>query len=256
MDLLFPKELLEKLGTFKKVFVLVSGGIDSTYLWDIISTIWPDLAIPVNCYNPYEINDTLKDIAKHPRYIQIKPSEQYDYAAILKESFKKIPEARQLARHKKYHKKVFSCCYYIKHKAFLDDPVFQEPGTCVISGIKRGDGQQRRFWCIKLKKEGDKFAEETGKQCVSASYMHQHKGGQLYVYPFRDYKKRELPDNVIRELVKKYPTLRHSGCSICPVLVVFNIKSEKERYERSVRFFNNLMGYPNQVNLKAFGKEK
>ena len=242
LPLLFPAELLEKLGTFKKIFVLVSGGIDSTYLWEVISARWPETAIPVNCYNPYEINETLKDIAKHPRYIQVKPAEQFDYHAILKESFLRIPEARRRARHGRYHKKVFPCCYYIKHKAFLNDPVFQEKGTCVISGIKRGDGQQRRFWCIRLKKDGDKFAEETGKQCVSAGYMHEHLGGQLYVYPFRDYKKRDLPDTVIAELRKKYPTLRHSGCAICPVLVVFNIKSEKERYTRSVKYWNELNG--------------
>ena len=210
---------------YDKIFVLVSGGIDSTYLYELFKKEYGNKIYPVNCYNPYETNNTLTQISKDPNYIQIKPAKQYHYGEILKESFLKLPEARQLRQDKKYHKKIFPCCYYIKHKSFLNDPQFKEPHTVVISGIKRGDGQQRFFWLYKL------FKQDT--------FLHEHKGGQLYCYPFRDYNYRELPDIIIKRLRKKYPTLDHSGCKICPVLVLFNLKYE-ERFKASYEYAHKL----------------
>ena len=214
-----------KFKDFDKIFVLVSGGIDSTYLYELFKKEHGNKVYPVNCFNPYETSHALTQISKDPNYIQIIPGEKYNYGEILKESFLKLPEARQLKIEKKYHKKIFPCCYHIKHKSFLHDPQFKEPNTVVISGIKRGDGQQRFFWLYKLWKE--------------KRFFHEHKGGQLYCYPFRDYNVRELPNIVVRRLRKKYPTLDHSGCSLCPVLVLFNIKEEK-RFKASYNYAHKL----------------
>ena len=210
---------------FDKIFVLVSGGIDSTYLYELFKKEYGNKVYPVNCFNPYETSDVLTQISKDSNYIQIIPGEKYNYGEILRTSFLKLPEARQLKIDKKYHKKIFPCCYYIKHKSFLNDAQFKEPNTVVISGIKRGDGQQRFFWLYKLWKE--------------KRFFHEHKGGQLYCYPFRDYNVRELPNIVVRRLRKKYPTLDHSGCSLCPVLVLFNIKEEK-RFKASYNYAHKL----------------
>ena len=214
-----------QLGKFDKIYVLVSGGFDSTYLYDKIKTLHPTKTIPVNCYNPYENSDTLKTIGSDPKFIQVRPYAKVNYGDILRKSFEKLPEAYRLKQIGAYHKKIFPCCYYIKHKAFLNDPQFKEPNTVVISGIKRGDGQQRFFWLYKLWKEN--------------RFFHEHKGGQLYCYPFRDYNVRELPNIVVRRLRKKYPTLDHSGCSLCPVLVLFNIKEEK-RFKASYNYAHKL----------------
>lgn len=210
---------------FDKIFVLVSGGIDSTFLYEIFKKNYNDKVYPVNCYNPFETSETLTKISQDPNYIQIKPKKKYNYGQIIKESFLKIPEAKELKKKKKYHKKIFPCCYYIKHKAFLNKKLFKEPNTVVISGIKRGDGQQRFFWLHSLLKKN--------------TFFHRHKTGQLYCYPFRDYTFKELPNITIKRLKRKYPTLKHSGCSICPILVLFNIESEGERYINSVRFYKN-----------------
>ena len=78
------------------------------------------------------------------------------------------------------------------------------------------------------------------------SFFHKHKSGQLYCYPFRDYTKRELPSKVIEKLRRKYPNLDHSGCHICPVLVLFNLKGEGKRYTQSVKYAQKLGVYPNE----------
>ena len=221
-----------QLNQFKKIFVLVSGGIDSTYLYETIKEIFPSKTYPVNCYNPYEQNETLKEISKDPKFIQIKPGKEFSYKNILKNAFLKLPEAYKLKKQKSYHKKIFPCCYYIKHKMFLNHPLFKLKNTVVISGIKRGDGQQRFFWLNKLKNEN--------------TFFHKHKGGQLYCYPFRDYTKRELNDDLIDPLYKKYPHLKHTGCYLCPVLVLFDLKSEGKRYIDSVKYAQKLGVYPNK----------
>jgi 3'-phosphoadenosine 5'-phosphosulfate sulfotransferase (PAPS reductase)/FAD synthetase len=217
---------LNCLGIFKKIFVLVSGGIDSTYLYEKIKKIFPEKTFPVNCYNPYESSITLDQISKDPKFIQIKPKSQYNYGQILRDAFLQLPQAFKKKKEKKYNKKIFGCCYYIKHKAFLEDPLFKEEGTVVITGIKAGDGKQRGYWLKDLRKK--------------ETYFHKHKGGQLYCYPFRDYFQRELPLEIRNKLKKKYPRIKHSGCVICPVLVLFGIKKEKRRYYDSIRFAEKL----------------
>lgn len=78
----------------------------------------------------------------------------------------------------------------------------------MISGIKRGDGRQRGIWLKSLENRD--------------TFFHLHKTKQFYCYPFRDYKMRELPVHTINQLMIKYPNLTHSGCKICPVLVLFS----------------------------------
>jgi hypothetical protein len=224
------------LKNFDKIFVLVSGGIDSTYLYEKLKKGYGNKVYPVNCFNPYETSPTLSKISEDSNFIQIKPKEKYNYGEIIKEAFLKLPEARELKKQGKYSKKIFPCCYYIKHKAFLNDKQFQEDNTVVISGIKRGDGTQRRIWLTQLSQGREPCNQSEGKP----TFFHKHKGGQLYYYPFRDYKWRELPDICIRRLRKKYPNLQHSGCQICPVLVLFNLTDEKERYIKSIEYANKL----------------
>ena len=228
---------MEKINfkNFNKIFVLVSGGIDSTFLYELFKKEHGDRVYPVNCYNPYETSKTLSQIALDPNYVQIKPEEKYNYGEILKDAFLQLPTARILKKQGKYHKKIFRCCYYIKHKSFLNDPRFKEPNTVVISGIKRGDGTQRRIWLTQLSKGQEPKNQSKGKP----TFFHKHLGGQLFCYPFRDFGFRELPDVCINNLRKKYPHLDHSGCEMCPVLVLFKIKKEK-RYKASYEYAHNL----------------
>ena len=228
------------LNKFDKIFVLVSGGFDSTYLYEKFKKLFGDKVYPVNCFNPFEISDTLEKISKDTNYIQIKPDKKYNYKDILREAFLSLPKGRELVKKKTYSKKsAFGCCYYIKHRGFLNNPIFKEENTVVISGIKRGDGKQRRIFLTQLRKGTFKSLKEK-----KGTFFLKHKTGELYCYPFRDYNKRELPNITKRRLWKKYPNLSHSGCEICPVLVLFDLKEEKVRYWKSIKYAKQLGVYP------------
>jgi len=211
---------LNLLQSFENIYVLVSGGIDSTYLWELISEKYPTKTKMVNCFNPYETSATLKQLQQDPRFILILPGKEIDYGQILRDSFRLIPKAINARKHHKYEKKIFPCCKKIKHEAFLHDPLFQQPNTVVISGIKAGDGKIRRFFLKDLRNGNQANYSEP----MERGFFHRHKEGQLYCYPFRDYNQRELPKEVIFELKQKYITLDHSSCSICPIVVVFKDK--------------------------------
>jgi len=234
-----------KLEQFDKIYILVSGGIDSTYLYEKLKRFYKEKIYPVNCFNPYEQNKTLKQIAKDPNFIQIKSKGSLNYGEILKEAFMNLPKAYKLKKEKKYHKKIFPCCYHIKHKHFLKQTQFKEDNVVIISGIKRGDGKQRRIWLTQMSK-GTHARNSNGE----ATFFHRHLTGMLYCYPFRDYNHYELSDISIRRLKKKYPKIKHSGCSICPVLVLFNLINEGIRYYNSVNYAQKLGVLENQLITK------
>ncbi len=172
--------MIYRLEQFDKIYVLVSGGFDSTYLYEKLKKFYKDKIYPVNCFNPYEQSKTLKRISKDPNFILVKPNKQYNYGQILKESFLKLPKAYSLlvirseyrkmikrlykngkieeSIYKKemdkqyYSKSIFPCCYHIKHKSFFNNDLFKKPNTVVISGNKRGDSIQRRIWLTQLSK--------------------------------------------------------------------------------------------------------
>ena len=193
---------------YEIIYVLVSGGFDSTLLYEYFKSVYPDKVVPVNCFNPYELSNTLDDIKKDPKYLEVKPSSSIDYKSILHDSFMRLNQAAKLRRDKKYHKKVFPCCKYIKHKAFFNSKLFKNPKSCVISGIRSGEGSQRRAWLSIIRNQN--------------KWIHQHVGGQIYVYPFRDYLKHSLPEYIKDELRKTYPNVRSSGCAVCPVITLFS----------------------------------
>ncbi len=227
----FDFKLLEK---YDKIYCLVSGGMDSTLLYITLKSIFPEKTFPVNCWSTYENNKTLDEISEDPKFIEIRPlhNDPLNYGKILKESFMKLPEDYELKKQKIYHKKIFPCCYHIKHKIFFKDRAFMTKNHVIISGIKRGDGTQRRIWLTQLSQGREPRNQSNGKP----TFFHKHLGGQNYCYPYRDYTKRELPDDIMDEIYKEYPDCDHSGCAICPILVLFNIKNEKERYKKSIDY--------------------
>jgi len=231
------------LNKYSKIYCLVSGGIDSTYLLEVIQTFCdPQKVFPVNCWNPYEGSATLTEIEKHPNFIRIVPGIEYNYSEVLKDAFLALPKARQIRKEGKYTKKVFGCCYILKHKAFMNNPLFSEPNIVVVSGIKYSDGRQRQLW-LKSLKTG--ITTSKGTTILNApTFYHIHKKGQNYCYPFRDYKVRDIPEDIVTELRIKYPTLNHSGCKICPVLVLFQDRIKNEpRMKTSIAYAKQLGVY-------------
>ncbi len=245
----------KELNRFEKIFVLVSGGIDSTLLFEYCLQYCDNNKVyAVNCYNPFETNETIKEIAKYERFIQIKAENEPNYKQVLIDSFRNIEKAKKARAEGKYSKHVFSCCKFIKHDAFKKHPLFKQENTVVLSGIKPTDGQQRRLWLQYLRT--GKATTKGAKPIDAPTFYYKHQEGQLYCYPFRDYKITEdihplkgtdFPEDIMEELYQKYPNLNHSGCTFCPVLVVFKdriLKSKKvnqsdlNRLKLSLEYYN------------------
>lgn len=247
-----------ELNKFDKIFVLVSGGIDSTILFEYCLQYCDNEKVyAVNCYNPYETSDTLKEISKYPRFIPIKPIHELDYKEILRKAFLKVPDAIEARKQKKYHKHIFPCCKYIKHDAFKKHPLFKGPNTVVISGIKPTDGTQRRLW-LQYLRTGVPTTKGAKPLSEVPTFYYRHIEGQLYCYPFRDYKLEkdieylkgtDFPKDVMEELRKKYHTLDHSGCAICPVLIVFEkgLRKNKKTSEKDLFRLENSLKYYEKI---------
>ena len=228
------------LKDFKIIYVFVSGGIDSTYLYEKLKKFYKDKVIPINCHNPFETNKTLELIkANDISFISLKSQKlKFPYKHYIIEAFKRLPFAINRLKIKgKYDKKTaFKCCYYIKHKALQQAKSLVSDNVCFISGIKAGDGKQRRIFLTQLKKGTYKSLKNK-----KPTFFLKHKTtNMIYVYPFRDYFYREFPNIVLKRLRIKYPNLNHSGCYFCPVLMMFNIQSEGMRYEASLKLVNKL----------------
>ncbi len=247
-----------ELNKFDKVFCLVSGGFDSTYLYEMCKQhVEPFKLYPVNCYNPFEMNKTLALIAKEPRYISVRPDTRVDYLEVLKDSFMRIPAVQQVIReHKRdkenppYNKDMFPCCKIIKHEAFQADPLFKEPNTVVISGITAGESQNRAFLLGNLR-SGRNPADPDDGTINPPTFYYRKKLGQLYCYPLRDYFQRELPKDIARELRKRYPDLCHSGCRICPFIVAWKQK-HAENYKQSMKFWHDLDGFTSLDDFSGY----
>jgi predicted phosphoadenosine phosphosulfate sulfurtransferase len=235
------------LNDFDKIYVFVSGGIDSTYLYEKLRKFYKDKVYPVNCFNPFEKNNTLDLIKKNDKnFIEIKPKRlKLKYKDYIINSFNKIPYAiYRLKKFNQYDKKSnFNCCYYIKHKSLDCSKYLAKDNVVFINGIKSGDGKQRRIFLSQIRKGTFKYQNE------SSFFLRHKRTNMLYCYPFRDYTYRELPNICLKQLRKKYPKLNHSGCFFCPVLVMFDLK-ESERYNSSVILAKKLNVNVNIYNTK------
>jgi len=229
---------IKTLKDYKKIYVLVSGGFDSTLLAEWISYHYPQKTYFVNCFNPYEKSDVLDFYSGKENFISIRPkkNDKLNYGIILKESFLRLPEAFERKKLKNYSKKIFKCCYHFKHKHFYQAKFMKDEGSVIISGIKRGDGSNRRIWTLQMSRGTNKRNQANG----NPTFFHRHNTGFLYCYPFRDHTTRELGEEIKEILWDKFPTLEHSGCQICPVLVLYNLKREGKRYEKSMNYAKKL----------------
>jgi hypothetical protein len=240
------------LAEFENIYVLVSGGIDSTVLAVYIKHHYPEKTWFVNCYNPLERNKTLTELSKADLYLVTRP-ESIDLSAILRESFLQLNKAAQDRFDGGYSKSTFLCCRKIKERAFKEDPLFSAPGSVVISGIKAGDNNRRRFFCKNIR-EGKNTGHYSNP--VEAGFFYRHKEGILYCYPYRDYLHKELPREVLREVRKRFPEMAHTGCKICPIRLLFSDRgnNEPDQLNRSLKYARKLIRegalIPSKILLK------
>jgi 3'-phosphoadenosine 5'-phosphosulfate sulfotransferase (PAPS reductase)/FAD synthetase len=145
----------------------------------------------------------------------------------IKKSFLNIPKALELLDKGKYSKKVFPCCYYIKHKPFelwlrKDD----HSKDVVISSIRPGESHQRQIFLGTLRKQ--------------KTYFNYHRRFKImYYYPLRDMKGIDVHRAL--QPGQLFWNTEKSGCRVCPILALFNLTNEGERYIRTMRVLDNIL---------------
>lgn len=241
----------------KKIFILASGGKDSTAmsleLWDYchfhgidadISLLYGDTRI--NRAGGKSVLDRLHDLTGWPlltaRYEGEKPAIQ-----ILHESFRLIPKAIERAQGftnggSKSYKTLFPCCSILK-KHPMDHFInsLKDKEVILLLGIKGGDiALHRRYRMAQLERAG--------------TYYRRHKkNGLLYYYPLRDCQQTDIEHSLGRF---GFGDIQSSGCSMCPIFCVADWKKKDvETWRRSVAMAQRLkvpLRAENQLGIEAF----
>jgi 3'-phosphoadenosine 5'-phosphosulfate sulfotransferase (PAPS reductase)/FAD synthetase len=226
-------EELKHQPKYENIYILVSGGRDSTYTaYQFFTRELPAILLHHNTTlrlpSAIKTLDWLKIVTRYP-YIETKP--ECDVKQILKESFLVIDKLKEMDY---YHKKHFKCCYFLKEKPFrkflrLNPDIRQT--SIIISSIRPGEGNKRSYFLNKLRQKGTFF-------------NFNKKFRVMYGYPLRDTKAKDIT----KYFKKRHwnEKIKHSGCSICPVVYHFNLfKKSPKQYIASKKFYLKLKGVIN-----------
>lgn len=245
--MVFSRKEFRRLNKFNRIYVLVSGGKDSTYtvlrLKELSSWIKrPVILLHTNTGNRLKSAkitlDSLDQVIAQQfsgmsRLFQwsslvleasaILPQKSMFY---IKQSLLRIPEAERLFIKGKYSKKVFPCCYYLKHKPFEIWLRNEDHSNDVfISSIRPGESNQRQLFLAKLRH-------------LKTHFWFHRRTKVWYYYPLRDTGFREVYNYLLQD--QKFWTTKRSGCRICPILALFNLKSEGKRYINTLKVLKKI----------------
>lgn len=251
---MFTRKEFRRLNKFKRIYILASGGRDSTYAILKLMEFQYWITKPVTILFTDTGNETTSALitleklyqAVTAHNLELPPSKKWSHLCLatkailpkkpvfyIKKAFMKIPKAKQilLETPDRYSKKIFPCCYYLKHRVFdlwIRENGFQsDPYKGVFAScIRPGESLYRRRW---LKTLRDK----------KLHFWFIRRSKVWYYYPLRDIMVRDVNELFLQS--KKFLDTKHSGCQICPILVLFNIKSEGKRYSRSLRVYENMV---------------
>jgi len=117
---MIPNDFFQEIKGYKQIYLSVSGGMDSTYS----ALQFYERGIPITLIHNNTMNrmkssaNTLKKLVEFTNYPYIETKPTVKFKDIIKESFLAIQNAKDLKESGKYSKKVFACCYHLKHKPF------------------------------------------------------------------------------------------------------------------------------------------
>jgi 3'-phosphoadenosine 5'-phosphosulfate sulfotransferase (PAPS reductase)/FAD synthetase len=222
----FSRDNLRILNRFNRIYVLVSGGKDSTYT--VIKLLKNSFLIKSPIILLHNNTTLQKNSAKTIlRIFQGQIEDQYsifyeeilvtdyidkDTTKIVSESaINEMPKAIKLLEAGKYRKNVFSCCYWLKEKPFekwlqLED----HSKDLFVLSIKPGDSSQRGLFLARIRKQKTFFWFNRRRRV-------------MYWYPLRDTKQKTVDQVLLQD--KLFWQTRKSGCiGGCPVIKLFNKK--------------------------------
>jgi 3'-phosphoadenosine 5'-phosphosulfate sulfotransferase (PAPS reductase)/FAD synthetase len=192
----------------KKIVFLASGGRDSTAM--ILEAYSQGIqGIMLHGDTTLEKEDaliTLERLQKYTGYELIDVYPSVDVKECLDESFKRIPDAlRFMEETGKYRRNVFQCCKHLKHNPMNNYVKKHCSNAVLVLGLKITDGSINRYYRMRQLQE-------------SNTLVRVHKNGLMYYYPLRDLRKCDI-SNILSQF--GFQDTKHSGCSICPIFVMF-----------------------------------
>jgi 3'-phosphoadenosine 5'-phosphosulfate sulfotransferase (PAPS reductase)/FAD synthetase len=222
------------MNKFQRIYILVTGGKDSTYVALMLHALRFWIKKPV-----YLLwGDTGNSMAQNRKIMEglsektgwelivIKNTLKHSPMKLVINSMKRLPDAKELLNEGKYSKKVFPCCYWLKEKPFMEWLKKEDHSKDVfVVGIKLGDGWQRRRFLLDMIEAEEKFRFNRMKKV-------------WYYYPLRDTVTHDVEKVLTKE--KDFWNTPHSGCRVCPILALFNIEKEGERYFRTMRVLKRM----------------
>ncbi|MFX0132079.1 MAG: hypothetical protein ACFFDN_00405 [Candidatus Hodarchaeota archaeon] len=227
-----PK-FIEEIRRFEKIYCLISGGYHSTTSALLLKDYGFKNVILIHNKTHLEsksCKNTMKKVIEITGYKYIETQLDLNGETIwdiIKRSFQKIPEARRKLdewnREKKKFKNmgqlksIFECCDKLKKKPakkFYNS--INKEKSIVITSLAPYEGTNRRLRMVTLRKK------QTYIDCIKSF------GNVWHGYPFRD----EFHEAKFREYLfsKGFSEIQHTGCVICPILILFNHYDSHDYY--------------------------
>lgn len=214
-----PIDFFNEINKFSKIYIEISGGYHScnTVLSFFEKNIKDITLIHNNTKLQYkECLDNIQKLIEITNYSLIikEPNlKKRNMSNIMKESFNNIPLAKQ---HIHNYRDYFICCKILKQKRnhkWNNDYLLDN--SIIITSLCPFESYNRQMKLYQLKKEN--------------TYIKFHKNQNIIKgYPYRDLLKghREYSRNYYNVLfenkLRKYNlNIKHSGCKICPIRILF-----------------------------------
>ncbi|MCK5605226.1 hypothetical protein KAR91_25265 [Candidatus Pacearchaeota archaeon] len=231
---MIPTACIDEWNTwFTRVYSWVSGGKDSTALslalFEQQEQINAEIIlIHINTgLRMKSAEDTITKLRKKTKfgYIELK-ADIPRKTDLLKESFAQLDKAREAKEQGNYNRRIFPCCDHLKHrpgKEFIKTiPKRERERYVFLSGITPQESR-RRGWFL------------NGLKVKNTYHIWNTKMHSFYSYPFRDLYSTSVIDWFLSK--HGFNETQHSGCVMCPILLLFNLEHESPiRWIRSKRF--------------------
>ena len=214
-----PEQFFNEINKFESIYIEVSGGYHSSYTvlslfekgFKNIGLIHNDTKLQ---YKACSANiQKLVEISDYSLIFKPPNLKKKTMNVIMKESFKNIPKAKKNLRN---YRDYFTCCKILKQtRNYKWNNEFLFDNSIVISSLCPFESLNRQMRLFELKKKD--------------TYIRFHKNQNIFKgYPYRDLLigNRRFSRNYFQPLfevkLKKYGlNLKHSGCKMCPIRVLF-----------------------------------
>ena len=212
-------QFLEEISKFKHIYIEISGGYNSTITVILFYELGYKNVYLIHNDTKLQYNECLENIQKviqitdYPILIKQPNLKKKKMNEIMRESFENIGKARLDLKH---YRDYFFCCDILKQKRnhkwnndFLLDNSIVISSLCPYESYNR----QMRLYQLKIKNTYIRFHKE---QNIMKGYPYRD-----LLIGHRNYSRKVFDDLFELKLREYNLNVKHSGCKICPIRILF-----------------------------------